>query len=161
MTKALARWIIEADALETSGIPSGAFTLVLDGDEYPELVQHVFQSIVQKDAAWQIALDMSYDVDGNGLPRPLWFDRRHRCGYMYEAAPRILRDITSGTFSIRCKFDPGHEYSAKAVVRERAGLDIKAWEARWQGHQLENNRGRHEIPWPDWHLLRAHQLIPP
>ena len=61
------QWITEASALSSSGMPSGSFSLVLDGDPAPDQSSALFE-VVKDDAAWQVAqaqwfTDHSIDVE--------------------------------------------------------------------------------------------------
>lgn len=39
--EALARWMMEANALDSFGMPTGKFTLVFNSDSHPKLARHV------------------------------------------------------------------------------------------------------------------------
>ncbi|KAF9874204.1 hypothetical protein CkaCkLH20_08187 [Colletotrichum karsti] len=67
-------WIMEALALAPAGMPPSSFTLVLDGAPAPDDCTQIFQSVVQRDVAWQSAWVKSLDL---GLLPPIsWFERR-------------------------------------------------------------------------------------
>ena len=156
-TKAIARWMTEANALKSLGMPSGAFTLLFDGDPCPELAHHVFRTIFQRDTAWQIALDMSYGSE-DGLPQPSWLHRRRRLGYMYENTPSLVRDMNLGVGIIHCNFDIGHEHDAEAVVLECQHMDITGWMKKWREHQISWYDV--ELLLPNLRTLREKHLIP-
>ena len=160
-TKAIARWMTEANALNCLGMPPGAFTPLFDGDPYPDLSHHVFRTVFQRDVAWQIAMDMSY-ANEDGLPEPSWLNRRRRDGYMYEDTPALVRDMNFGIGIIHCNFDIGHESDPKYIVLQCQGMDIKGWKKKWYEHQIfwsgADMRPFH--PLPDWRALRGEYLIP-
>jgi hypothetical protein len=158
ITKEVARWIVEAMALPSLGMPDGSFTMLLDGEPLLELTARVFD-MVQRDAAWQTALDLSYGREP-GLPQPTWFDRRTRgpAGYHYEEFPRILREVTAGHSIVRCNFDPGCEWDAEAIVKQRGGDSLKVWKEQWIDHTPRWFQTT--APLPPWHILRAGYAIP-
>jgi hypothetical protein len=51
---------MEALALPSLGMPEHSFTLILDGSPTPEHTSDIFRTVVQRDAAWQDALNYSY-----------------------------------------------------------------------------------------------------
>ncbi|KDN68579.1 hypothetical protein CSUB01_10601 [Colletotrichum sublineola] len=55
ITCSVSSWITEARALIPSGMPESSYLLVLDGNPVPQLCTRIFQSIVQRDVAWQSA----------------------------------------------------------------------------------------------------------
>ncbi|KAF2677962.1 hypothetical protein K458DRAFT_248300, partial [Lentithecium fluviatile CBS 122367] len=58
---------------------------------------------VQRDAAWQSALDECYER--GYLPTPSWFERRSRLCYKYEGFLEALFDIVNGRSIVHCNFD--------------------------------------------------------
>ena len=163
VSRAIARWMTEASALQSLGMLPGAFTLLFDGNPCPELAHHIFRTVFQRDAAWQTALDMSYGYEAwGGLLQPSWFERRRRLGYMYEDSPRLVRDMNVGGALIRCNFDIGHELSAEKIAAELQYSGIGGWEKRWHEHQIswDNADLQPFHPLPDWRALRGEHLIP-
>lgn len=77
VTRSVGSWIAEAILLPTPGMLEGSYTLILDGSPNLEKSAAVF-AIVQQDAAWQAALDISYAR--GSLPEPLHLERRIRLG---------------------------------------------------------------------------------
>jgi hypothetical protein len=67
VTKSFSRWIFETLDLQTHGMPSDAFHLILDGNPIPEKTSRVFE-VVQRDAAFQAALEVCYNRGTS--PRP-------------------------------------------------------------------------------------------
>jgi hypothetical protein len=60
ITKAVGTWVMEALALPSLGMPEDSFTLILDGSPTPKHTSEIFRTVVQRDAAWQTALNLSY-----------------------------------------------------------------------------------------------------
>jgi hypothetical protein len=135
--------------------------MLLDGKPLSELTARVFD-MVQRDAAWQTALDLSYGREP-GLPQPTWLDRRRaqarsRSGYHYEEFPRLLREVTAVHSIVRCNFDPGCEWDAEATFKERGGDSLMEWKEQWEDHTPR--RFQTTAPLPPWHILRAGYAIP-
>ena len=141
-------------------MPKEAYTLVFDGDPTPGRSSEVF-AVVQRDAAWQTALDLTY---GHGLSKPSWFDRRRRVGYIYECLPRGLQEIYEGQGSdqghslIRCNFDLRAPYSPEKVLEEQQGQSSQGWDEAWTRH--EPREFQTAPPLPPWHLLRWRRVLP-
>ena len=95
VTRAIGRWILETAELKGYGMPEGSFQLFLDGNPLPEKMAEIF-NVVQRNVAFQVALDMCYDQ--GRLTRPQWLERRLRSGYHWEDLPHVLEDIQAGPF---------------------------------------------------------------
>jgi len=160
VSKAVGIWIVECLALPYLGMPKGAYTIILDGDPTPERSSEVF-SVVQRDAAWQTALDLS---SRNGLTRPSWFERRLRIGYIYECLPQGLQEIyesqgdDEGHSLIRCNFNLHVPYATEKVLNEQQGQTSQGWDEAWARH--EPSEFQTAPPLPPWHLLRWHRVLP-
>ncbi|KAF6804319.1 hypothetical protein CSOJ01_10288 [Colletotrichum sojae] len=136
----VAIWILEALELVPAGMPVGCFTLTLDGDH---ACSEIFQTVIQRDAAWQTAIDLCL---GQTLPAIPWDVRRrdtrnHRgytqlsmgerdnSRYVFEAFPRAIQDIVAGNSIVKC----GFELVDAAYDPERLAKDNKKWTmAEWQ-----------------------------
>ncbi|KAH9229443.1 hypothetical protein K456DRAFT_1752826 [Colletotrichum gloeosporioides 23] len=98
VTHNVASWVIEALALEPAGMPSGSFSLLLDGQPVPWQCTQVFQLIVQRDAAWQAAWLLS-------------LDRRCR----------------EGSSIVRCNFDVGDSWDVEKIVEDHRQWTVQQW----------------------------------
>ncbi|KAK1762128.1 hypothetical protein QBC33DRAFT_462101, partial [Phialemonium atrogriseum] len=105
VTAHVAEWIVEALTLISAGMPAGSFTMVLDGEPAPGRCSEIFQTILQRDVAWQSALDECYAREL--LPTPSSYQRRSNTCYTFEDFPQAVRDIVNNTSLVRCNFDPG------------------------------------------------------
>jgi hypothetical protein len=154
ITRSVATWIVECLRLPSLGMPEGSFTLVLDGNPIPDKTAEVFQ-VVQRDVAWQKALDLCYARD---LLPYTWLDRRFRCGFIYDALPNALRDISQESSLIRCNFDPGLPQDPEALVAAHNGWSIEEWERAWDTHEPAEYQT--VPPLPPWHVLRWRRVLP-
>jgi hypothetical protein len=156
ITRAVARWMVEAAALYSLTMPHDSFTLTFDGNPVPEESSKVFD-VVLRDAAWQSAMDECYSR--GWLPSPSWFERRRRVGYIYEDLPQILKELTSSNrTSISCNFVQGHGRSVESIVEECEGYTLDEWKDAWSGHSPTYFQT--VPPLPPWHILRAGNDIP-
>ncbi|KAF1847202.1 uncharacterized protein K460DRAFT_363309 [Cucurbitaria berberidis CBS 394.84] len=153
-TKAVGTWVAEALALPSLGMPENSFTLVLDGNPTPEHTSEVFR-VVQRDVAWQLALDTCYTR--GLLPTPSWLDRRLGVGYMYEGLPDAVRNLSLNGSLIRCNFDPGSPYDVDSLLEEHRGWSAQDWEEGWATHEPSDFQT--VPPLPPWHVLRWQNVI--
>jgi hypothetical protein len=149
VTKAIGNWFVETLALPQLGMPEGSFTLVLDGNPIPHKATEVF-SVVQRDAAWQCALDTCY-ASGQ-LEQPSWLERRLRQGYTYEMLPHAVRMIEKGAGSIRCNFKVNAAHSIEELISRHAGWTLEEWEGGWDTHVPHSFQT--EAPLLPWHDLK-------
>jgi hypothetical protein len=125
---------MEALALPSLGMPEGSYALVLDGNPTPEHTSKVFR-VVQRDVAWQAALDLAYS---RGLfPEPSWRDRRRQRGYTYEGLPDVVWSLSRDSPLIRTSFDLGlvNEYDTESQLEERRAWSLQDWEKGWATHE--------------------------
>ncbi|KAK1843834.1 hypothetical protein CCHR01_13539 [Colletotrichum chrysophilum] len=161
ITANVATWITEALALEQEGMPLGSFSLLLDGSPCPDLCSRIFESIVQRDAAWQQAWTEAIERDILG--HFTWFERkgesvlRHGCwGYMFERFPQSLIDIARGSSIVQCNFDIGSSWDVEAIVRKHIGWNRHKWEREWFNHTPQS--WGPEPPLPQWRMLLEDNL---
>ncbi|KAI8223616.1 hypothetical protein K4K55_009958 [Colletotrichum sp. SAR 10_96] len=143
----VARWIMEALTLEHHGMPAGSFSLLLDGDPAPGLCEEIFQKIVQRDVAWQLARDEAH-LRGH-LPPKTWIERNGEnpwrnknmqniaeadLGYIYEGFPQAMRDIAEGKSIVRCNFSVGTPWDVESIIKERRGRSEVEWNEDWFTH---------------------------
>jgi hypothetical protein len=155
VTQSVGTWIVESLLLPSLGMPQGSYTLVLDGNPIPEQTAAVFR-IVQRDAAWQTALDLRHTRQL--IPELSWLNRRLQVGYFYEMLPQAVRDISNGTSPIRCNFDPGVIQSAEALVDARTNWSLQQWRSGWDAHEPQDFQ-THD-PLPPWSQLRWQRVTP-
>lgn len=132
VSRAVAKWMAEASMLPSIGMPEGSFKLTFECDSAPAETTQVF-NILQRDAAWQTALVLSYKR--HLLPQPTWHQRRLRNGYVYETFPELLEQVTNGDHPfIYCDFQPGTVCDPEEIIRERRGDSLEQWHAGWLDH---------------------------
>ncbi|CAN9167452.1 unnamed protein product [Alternaria sp. RS040] len=155
ISKGVGAWIMEAMALPSLGMPHGSFTLVLDGDPLPEQTSRLFR-IIQRDAAWQSALNICYT---NGLlPRPSWLEKRlETAGFIHEEFPEAVGAISTHSSLVRTNFPVSAPCDVEQLLREHEGWTLEDWEAGWALH--EPREFQTEAPLPPWHLLRWQHVI--
>lgn len=154
ISRAVGEWIVEAHLLLSLGMPQESFTLVLDGEPTPEKSTTVFD-IIQRDIAWQTALDISYKR--GSLPTPSWADRRTQIGYMYEALPALIKDISQDSSLIRCNFDPGSPQDAEALAVAHGRWSLERWTNAWTSHEPQEFET--DPPLPPWHELKWQRVL--
>lgn len=132
ITGFIGTWIAEALLLPTLGLSENSYTLVFDGSTTPEQSSAAFAT-VQRDAAWQSALDISYA--GGSLPQPSWLDRRLRKGYFYESLPEVIGNTSMNSTFIQCDFDPGLLWDAIILADAQKGWTLEEWADGWATHE--------------------------
>ncbi|KAJ0168357.1 hypothetical protein CTA2_6884 [Colletotrichum tanaceti] len=155
MTESVSRWMVEARALPSAGMPAGSFSLLLDGSgPVSQHFHHVFQSIVQRHAAWQLAWTASQD---RREPDPLalsWCERRggEECyrteytGYFYEDFPAAMRDVGEddpGSI-VRCNFDVGKPWDIGSSIPGHQNWGVFRWNDEWKSQDSQ---------W--WHMVSS------
>ncbi|KAH0428495.1 hypothetical protein CcaCcLH18_08957 [Colletotrichum camelliae] len=136
ISRPVAVWILEALELEPAGMPAGSFTLTLEGDQE---CSDIFRNIVQRDAAWQAAVDLS--LERQILPPLSWVTRRLD-GWAYsevddnkwhilEGFPQAVHDIVAGKSIVKCNFDVGEAWDVEKLVEERKNWTMSEWKKRW------------------------------
>ncbi|KAF2687816.1 hypothetical protein K458DRAFT_269401, partial [Lentithecium fluviatile CBS 122367] len=84
VTKSVSPWVLEASILPSLGMPNGCFSLILDGNPIAQKSSEVF-AVVQRDAAWQAALEESFKRQL--LSMPSWLDKRLHLAFISENFP--------------------------------------------------------------------------
>ncbi|KAL5113549.1 hypothetical protein ACEQ8H_008558 [Pleosporales sp. CAS-2024a] len=154
ITEAVGSWIAEAVLLPSLGMPDGSFTLIFDGDPTPSNSTAVF-NIIQRDAAWQEALTMSYDRHSIFSS---WLGGKEQQGYIYEGLPSAIQNISTTSPLVRCNFDPGTVQDAAALAAERQDWTLQQWTDGWDSH--EPREFETEEPLPPWPVLRWQRVMP-
>ncbi|KAH9226951.1 hypothetical protein K456DRAFT_58388 [Colletotrichum gloeosporioides 23] len=161
----VAIWVQEALELEQAGMPQGSFTLVFDGDSS---CSEIFKDIVQRDAAWQQAIDIC--LDRSILP-PLRWDVRRRdarhekrgrredrtevfresdnAWYVREGFPKAINDIVAGKSIIKCNFWVGDVWDAERLAEENKEWSMQQWKTAWY-NQLTTRHFEPDPPSPGW-----------
>jgi hypothetical protein len=109
ITRSVSKWVVEA-SLPT--IPK-AITLVLDGGPDPDIMSRMFQEVVQRDAAWQIAMSRAFRSEGS-----LEQERKYS-PYFYEGFPEYVQALSNKTpgLHVCCNFDPGQPWTNEQIQR--------------------------------------------
>ncbi|TIC95901.1 hypothetical protein CH35J_008265 [Colletotrichum higginsianum] len=140
MTERVSRWMVEARALPSGGMPAASFSLLLDGSgPVSQHFSHVFQSTVQRHAAWQLAWTASQERRDHLVLS--WFDRRGRegfsmrgyYGYFYEDFPAAMRDLVKDDprSIVRCNFDVGKPWDIGNSIPDHQTWSLSKWNAEW------------------------------
>jgi len=158
ITKAVGMWVAEALLLLSLGMPRDSFTLIIDGSPTPDHTSRVLCGVIQRDLAWQTALDISYTR--GLLPMPSWLDRRLCTGFIYEGLPDVMHKLSRKSSLIRTNFDfeiphfdldsPSHD--VEELLEEHRGWTMQDWEKGWATHEPAGFQT--EAPLPPWHILR-------
>ncbi|KAI4665269.1 uncharacterized protein J4E78_002729 [Alternaria triticimaculans] len=154
ISKALGSWMAEMMALPSLGMPDGSYRLVLDGEPTGDHTSDVFKA-VQRDIAWQSALDEAYSR--GLLPTPSWLERRLRVGYLYEGLPDIVGTMSDPQSLITCNFDPGSPLVVADMLKERRTWTPLEWAENWDTH--EPGEYQTEAPMAQWHTLRYQRIF--
>ncbi|KAJ0365054.1 hypothetical protein COL26b_012219 [Colletotrichum chrysophilum] len=161
VTHNVSSWVIEALALEPAGMPSGSFSLLLDGQPVPWQCTQVFQLIVQRDAAWQAAWLLSLDL--GILPSLSWFDRKGELrgsrvpDLPSEKWPQALRDIAEGSSIVRCNFDVGDSWDVENIVEDHRQWTVQQW---MEGlGKREPSTWEPDAPLPNWREIIEENLV--
>ena len=120
------RWITEAAALFTNGMPAKAFSMILDGNTDPERTGILFD-ILKEEAAWQVA-QIQWYAEKCLHPGPVYV----RAGGFYRSLvfPQAISDVVEGISWIRCNFDPGVVYDPRLVLERNRNLE---WNSQFPG----------------------------
>ena len=87
------KWITEAYALSSNGMPAGSFSLVFDGDPALEQSSQMFE-YVKENAAWQSA-QAQWFIDHRLSPGPV--AKIVGAFYMSAIFPQAIKDLVEGT----------------------------------------------------------------
>ena len=93
-------------------MPAGSFSLILDGDPFPEQASEAFE-IMKDDAAWQIAQIQWY---ANQSLEPDWITTRNGGFYLSSVYPQAIKEIVEGRSFIRCNFPTGELHDPQRVL---------------------------------------------
>ena len=174
VTRRVAEYMVEASVPE---MPE-AITLVLDGDPLPELASYIFRDAVQRDAAWQTALDRTFTAERGARPVDVFYKRASQM-FFFVGFPELLRDMCQQQAQegaararapvpgrprcrVRCNFDPGEPWDDGRIAaeieepnRDRAA-NLDEWEEPWQRDVSYQTTP----PLPKYHLLFDETVLP-
>ncbi|KAK0655002.1 hypothetical protein B0T16DRAFT_396019 [Cercophora newfieldiana] len=154
VTRPVALWMVEASL---PFIPE-TITLVLDGGPSPEQMSHVFQEAVQRDAAWQIALDRVTGSPGYDPDKRLW--SRGSSAYLFEGFPELLESIRKKEPGCRvsCNFYPGDPWTDEQIdeIAEANKDNDDTWAENMRRPELAFTP---PPPLPDFHSLREEYVL--
>lgn len=157
-SRAVAHWMAEASLGDI--LPS-AFTLLLDGDPIPDRSADVFRDAIQRDAAWQKALEQSFKAPDDPQIKPSDDVLSYRTSGPFHSAgfPDLLKKLSEGQGAVRCNFDPGTPCSdteVKAIMEANRGLPPDGWDdsCRWD-HSFETC-----APLPPFYQLLLDTVLP-
>jgi hypothetical protein len=159
-TMPVAEWMVEASL----PILPDAISLFLDGDPTPEQIAEVFRNRVQKDAAWQKALDKAF-VPGRSDDENV-FDRRCGQPWHFERFPELLEAMCNNEPSsrVRCNFDPGSPWDEARVdeiaAANRGRVEAVHWRHEWAISASESPDYLPAPPLPSWQDLLKENLLP-
>ncbi|KAK4076919.1 uncharacterized protein Triagg1_3886 [Trichoderma aggressivum f. europaeum] len=156
LTESVALWITEALALVGLGMPKKSFTLILDAGEAQKECAEIFQTIVQRDAAWQTAWEM---IASESYPEETFFTKRlHRC-YRFDGFPEAIKDmINNPSGFVQCTFDIGADlWDAHTEFQKYRHLPLE------ESIALPIEKGIYiqpPPPLPGWSALLAENILP-
>ncbi|KAK1622819.1 hypothetical protein BDP81DRAFT_400050 [Colletotrichum phormii] len=140
-------------------MPRGSFTLTFEGDS---TCADIFHTVIQRDAAWQMAIDscmerkilpaLAWDVRQRDTRVPaLWADEDNKW-YILEGFPQVMKDIVAGTSVGKCNFHMDGSWSGlcdiEQIIRTNQFLTIANWREAWFDRVCQNFQP--DAPSPRW-----------
>ncbi|KAF5700228.1 hypothetical protein FMUND_14415 [Fusarium mundagurra] len=110
-------WSVEALATVDAGMPTGFYSLIIDGEPAINLCSEVFQQSVQRSRAFFIAVETCF-------PRLLERHSLTALSLRQRRAVEALTHLTHETSVIRCNFNPGQLWDIDRFVKDFEGLAI-------------------------------------
>ncbi|KAM5359663.1 hypothetical protein ACJZ2D_014281 [Fusarium nematophilum] len=150
-------WIAEALALVQAGMPRDVFSLVLDGNPSPDACAEIFQAVVQRYIAWNIALRESVSrerITELGFRGCLQINTDD-----VEEAEECLEALIDDDSLIRCNFFPGKPWDVEEVIESHAGWPLEKWDYKWQDYEPRVYKTPPELP--RWIDLLLEDVLPP
>jgi hypothetical protein len=131
----IASLVMETLAPSRLGLPLHSFDLLIDGEPMPRKSNEGFDLFVQRDVAWQSALE-TWCSDRNIEPgSQSWVGPRGNSSYIMTGFPQAIRDITAGKSLIKCNSDVGVAYIGQLVHMGQTWR-VDEWEGDWHDHKL-------------------------
>jgi hypothetical protein len=157
-TMPVAEWMVEASI----PILPTAISLVLDGNPTPEQTAEVFRNTVQRDAAWQRALDKAF-APGSSDDEDVY---RRRCAkpWYFERFPEILEALCNHDplSRVSCNFQTGtpwDESQINEIIEANRGLEeVTDWHDEWE--KSASSGYPPAPPLPSWQDLLKENLLP-
>ncbi|VUC32042.1 unnamed protein product [Clonostachys rosea] len=138
-TTVLAAWIAEAGILPSIGMPTGQYTLFLDGDPLSEKTSEIFGGYIQRAALLQdVIVKAPRGADWTFIQVHRYMDH-----FISELFPQMLKDLSDNPRSglIQCNFDPGQRsVSAEEILATHPEWDPYDWDEdlwNWPGGEEE------------------------
>lgn len=149
--KEVSRWSTEALATVDSGMPVASYSLVFCGEPCIDLCSEIFQQVIQRDAAFFIALEKCFPG--------LLYDYGSTFSFSIpRRALEALAHLANQTSVLRSNFHPGILWDVDKFVPELTGLQPDTIEGRKRlnGMLLAREKSRFDLPhpMPHWfHLI--------
>jgi hypothetical protein len=162
VSRCLASWLMEAEALQDMGMPHGAFTLTLQCDSIPDKTREVFD-LVKSDAAWQRALEACWH-DEHVVVRLRSQCKRvpNTSSYIAFGFPEAIKGIVDGTSPVKLDFDldDSCDVNVEELIPQVRSWRRWEWDENWM--RLHREVGfEPEAPLPStWLELRKEDLLP-
>ncbi|KAJ4125335.1 hypothetical protein NW768_008952 [Fusarium equiseti] len=120
--KISSRWLTEALALKDAGMPSGSFTLTLDGGRAVDLCSDVFQ----QEVFWRASMSKAAD---RCFPCPPDMIRRDCLFYLINPSSiQAFEHLVNQTSILRSSFHPGIMWNMDQLIADRSGYEPHQWE---------------------------------
>ncbi|KAL8872951.1 MAG: hypothetical protein Q9174_001513 [Haloplaca sp. 1 TL-2023] len=152
ITNVICRWITEASALFTNGMPARSFSLVFDGDPSPTQSSDLFE-IIKEDAAWQVA-EARWYAD-RSIDRTIDISTRPSI-YRSKVFPAIIDEIVEGKSFISCNFPTGTPFNPQPVLNITRTISYGPERARRPQHERDL-----DIAWLRQRRFMQFNLSPP
>ncbi|KAK1635087.1 hypothetical protein BDP81DRAFT_430777 [Colletotrichum phormii] len=165
VTGLVAKWVSEARAIVSAGMPAESFSLILDGEPAAQHASGIFQTVVQRDIAWQLAW---IEAQNRQLFSVKSVHQRrgersaaHSCdGYFYEDFPRAMADIANGdacSSIVQCNFDVGQVWDVERMIHDHRSWSPEKWKTKWPKH--EPALWETVPPLPEWMALLEENIL--
>jgi len=155
VTEAIVPWIDEALALPAAGMPSGAFSLIIDST--PDNVEKVV-NIVRQDVAWQDALE--HNFERNTLQQPVPHPDNEYAGHrgyplhFSDKFPCKVRDILQNKSCVSFNGATEECWDVQEVIEANQNCRTHAaWIQKWE--QMQPRIVEPSPPLPTWEEIRG------
>lgn len=125
ITRCLSGWLLEELDAVDAGMPSASFTLVLDGEPDVNTCSDIFQQVVHRDIAWEMAYRQRLAA---GDSPPFFF----KDGFVKEGFPEAMEHLINQTSVLRCNFHPGQFWDTDRIhklTEELSSVPLFLWRA--------------------------------
>jgi len=122
-------------------------------------MSQIFQEVVQRDAAWQRAVDRVSHQEPDAASRFKW---RGEDFYHFNGFPELLRAVCEGdpNVRVRCNFDPGSprdDAQVDEILDANMDSDIDTWFENWRRKGVTYKT---LPPMPNFHTLKEEYVFP-